>query len=409
MRGNLSPALTIAAMAAIQVLGMAGFATYWSLQPLLQPAWDMSNEQAGWISGVLFAGYMVSVPVLAAMTDRIDARLIVVLGMTFAAAGLLGFAATADGFWGALGWRFIAGIGLAGTYMPGLRALTDRLPERLQARAVAFYTSSFSIGSAGSYALAGVALDLVGWRGAFVAAAIGPLLGGLLIWLLLRPKPPDPAHRPDTHLFDFRPVLVDRHVMGYVLAYAGHTAELFAMRSWIVPFLVFAVVQSSGDATATVDATLMATLVSLIAVVSSVGGNEIAMRIGRRRFVMAVMTLSFAISLGVGFAATLPIWFTVAICMVYAMAIQADSASITAGAVAAAPAGYRGATLAVHSTLGFGAAVLSPTLVGAVLDTAGGAIQVATWAGAFASMGAMGLAGCVALLVLGRRRSPEPT
>jgi len=403
MRGNLPPALAIAVMAAIQVLGMAGFATYWSLQPLLQPAWAMSNEQAGWVSGMLFAGYMVSVPVLAAITDRIDARLIVILGMTFAALGLFGFAAVADGFWSALIWRFIGGIGLAGTYMPGLRALTDRLPDHVQARAVAFYTSSFSIGSAGSYALAGIALDLFGWRGAFVAAGMGPVLGGLLVWSLLRPRPPDPGHRPDTHLFDFRPVLSDRRVMGYVLAYAGHTAELFAMRSWIVPFLVFAVVQSSGDSTATVDATLMATLVSLIAVVASVGGNEIAMRIGRRRYVMTVMVLSFVISLGVGFAATLPIWLAVAVCMVYAMMIQADSASITAGAVAAAPTGYRGATLAVHSTIGFGAAVLSPTLVGAVLDTAGGSIQVITWVGAFASMGAMGLAGCAALAILGRR------
>jgi predicted MFS family arabinose efflux permease len=345
---------------------------------------------------------MVAVPVLAAVTDRIDARLIVLLGMGFAAAGLFGFAFAAEGFWGALAWRFVSGIGLAGTYMPGLRALTDRLPDHIQARAVAFYTSSFSIGTGGSYALAGVALELVGWRGAFVAAGLGPVVSGILIWLVLRPKPPDPQHRPDTHLFDFRPVLVDRRVMGYVLAYAGHTAELFAMRSWLVPFLVFSVAYSSAGGEATVDATLMATLVSLIAVVSSIGGNEIAMRIGRRRFVMTVMAASFLVSLAVGFSAAMPLWLTVTICMVYAVTIQADSASITAGAVAAARPGYRGATLAVHSTLGFGAAVLSPTLVGVVLDTARGDIQVATWAGAFAAMGAMGLAGCAALFFLGR-------
>jgi MFS family permease len=137
--------------------------------------------------------------------------------MSFAVAGLLGFAFAADGFWSALAWRFVAGIGLAGTYMPGLRALTDRLPERGQARAVAFYTSSFSIGSAGSFAIAGAALELVDWRGAFVVSAIGPALGALLIWLVLRPAPPDRTHRADTHVFDFRPVLANRQVMGYVL------------------------------------------------------------------------------------------------------------------------------------------------------------------------------------------------
>jgi MFS family permease len=194
-----------------------------------------------------------------------------------------------------------------------------------------------------------------------------------------------------------------------VLAYAGHTAELFAMRSWLVPFLVFSVTYSLGGGQATVDATLMATLVSLIAVVSSVGGNEIAMRIGRRRLVLMVMAASFLVSLTVGFSGALPLWVTVTACMIYAMTIQADSASITAGAVAAAPPGYRGATLAVHSTLGFGAAFLAPTLVGAVLDTGGGDIQVATWAGAFATMGLMGLAGFVALLVLGRSRVSPST
>ena len=42
------------------------------------------------------------------------------------------------------------------------------------------------------------------------------------------------------------------------------------------------------------------------------------------------------------------------------------SASITAGAVQAAPRGYRGTTLAVHSTFGFGAGFLGPLVVGIV-------------------------------------------
>ena len=402
---NLRPVTLVAVMCVIQVLGMTGFATYWSLQPILQPAWALSNEQAGWISGTLFAGYMVAVPLLAAITDRVDARLIVLIGMAFAALGLIGFGLFAEGFWGAILWRFVAGIGLAGTYMPGLRALTDRISDRLQARAVAFYTSSFSIGSAVSYMLAGYALELAGWRMAFLIAALGPIIGGALLWLCLAPRSIEMTAKPATHLLDFRPVFADRHVMGYVLAYAGHTAELFAMRSWLVPFLVFSAAVGLTIGRSDVDATVMATLVSLIAVVSSVGGNEIAMRIGRRRFVLVALGASFVVSLVVGFSAALPFWVAVVACMVYALTIQADSASITAGAVAAAPPGYRGATLAVHSTFGFGAAFLSPTLVGVVLDSAGGAITVTTWVFAFATMGAMGLVGLAALLLLGRRRT----
>ena len=83
-------------------------------------------------------------------------------------------------------------------------------------------------------------------------------------------------------MLDFRPVLRSRETMGYIIAYAGHGAELFAMRSWIVPFLVFCL--GSGRAFE-LDATLFATLISFVAVVSSIGGAELALRIGRARLI----------------------------------------------------------------------------------------------------------------------------
>ena len=70
----------------------------------------------------------------------------------------------------------------------------------------------------------------------------------------------------------------------------------------------------------------------------------------------------------------------------YGITVTGDSASLTAGVVAAAPAGYRGTTLAVHSTIGFGAAFLGPLSVGVVLDFFGGN-QIA-WAMGFLTMAA---------------------
>lgn len=48
--------------------------------------------------------------------------------------------------WGATLFRTLAGVGLAGTYMPGLKALADHMPERHESPAVAFYTVHFAIG-----------------------------------------------------------------------------------------------------------------------------------------------------------------------------------------------------------------------------------------------------------------------
>ena len=377
---------------------MAGFATYWSLLPVLQPAWDMNNSTAGFLSGAYFGGYVLAVPVLTAMTDRVDARHVVILGMALSALGLAGLAFFADGVWSALPWRVIAGAGLAGSYMPGLKMLTDRLSPARQARAVSFYTACFSVGTGVSYASAGFALEWFGWRGAFLFTAAGPVLGALVVAAMVAPKKPEAAAEERGHVLDFRPVLRSRETMGYVIAYTGHAAELLALRSWIVPFLVFCL--GSGAAVER-NASLIATVTAFVAVFSSIAGAELALRIGRVRLIAWVMLATFAISAAVGFSSPLPFAAVVVLCLVYSAAIQADSAVLTTGAVATSPAGHRGATLAVHSTLGFSGSLLGPLLVGVVLDLAAPLGGTTAWGLAFLSMGAMALvsfAGAVFLM-----------
>ncbi len=394
------PVALIAVMCLAEVLAMTGFAAYWSLLPVLQPEWHMSNAMAGWLSGAFFGGYVLVVPFLSAMTDRVDARYVFILGAVLSAGGLVGLAFLATGFWSALPWRVIAGAGLAGTYMPGLKVLTDRLPEARQARAVAFYTASFSIGTAVSYALAGGAVEWFGWRGAFLFVAAGPVLGVIALATAVAPREPEAAAEERGHVLDFRPVLRSRETMGYIIAYAGHGAELFAMRSWIVPFLVFCL---GSGAEFELDATLFATAIALVAVVSSVGGAELALRIGRVRLLTWVMLATFAISVAVGFSSPLPFAAVVVLCLIYSAAIQADSAALTAGAVATSPVGHRGATLAVHSTLGFGGSLFAPALVGVVLDLSAPLGGTTAWGLAFLTMGSMALLS-FGFFILQRRR-----
>ena len=69
--------------------------------------------------------------------------------------------------------------------------------------------------------------------------------------------------------------------------------------------------------------------------------------------------------------------------------------------MAAAPAGRRGATLALHSTLGFGAGFLGATAVGIALDLAGGASEFG-WLVAFATIAFGVVFGPLVLWRLGR-------
>ena len=69
------------------------------------------------------------------------------------------------------------------------------------------------------------------------------------------------------------------------------------------------------------------------------------------------------------------------------MLVMGDSSSLTAGTIAATPAEKRGITLALHSTLGFGAGMIAPTLFGWILDAAGGNTSATAWGFAYASQG----------------------
>ncbi len=387
-----------------EIFGMSGFGCFPALLPDFRAAWALSNTEAGWINGIYFGAYMVTVPILVGLTDRVDPRGIYLGSALLSGLALLGFALLAEGFWSALFFRALAGVGLAGTYMPGLKALTDHMPERLASRSVAFYTASFSIGSALSFYLTGELAAAADWRWAFGLLSLGPLLAMLLVALKAPPSEPHHLSKPERLLLDFRPVLRNRRALAYVLAYSAHNWELFALRSWLAAFLVFSLgLQSDGAWGAGWSAPTVVAIVVMLGLPSSVLGNEAAQRFGRRRVVLTVMSASAVVALGIGFTAPLPFFLVVLCCFLYGVTVTADSASITAGALAAAAAGQRGATMAVHSFIGFAGAFAGPVVFGGVLDVAGGAESLLAWGLAFASAGLAVAMGPLVLVTIGRK------
>jgi MFS family permease len=293
--------------------------------------------------------------------------------------------------------------------MPGLKALTDHIGPAQQNRGVAFYTASFSIGSSLSFLLAGEIDIWLGWRWAFVLSGVGPALAMGLVWCLVPASAPHHLAAPTRFLLDFRPVLVNRRAMAYVLAYCAHNWELFALRSWLVAFLVFAQAQHSADALGALwSATVIAAVVNLIGLPSSILANEMTRRFGRRGVVITVMTSSALLASLLGFLTPLPVPLLVVVCLIYGVTVTADSASITAGVLAHAAPGGRGATMAVHSFIGFSGAFVGPIAFGGVLDLAGGGDSALSWGLAFLSCGLAVALGPVAILVLGRQSRGNP-
>ena len=381
---------------------MLGFSTYAALLPELRDLWRMSNSQAGVIGGMFFAGYIATVSLWTALTDRVDARKVYLAGSLLAAAGGAGFAFLADGFASAVLFQVVLGIGIAATYMPGLRLLSDRVSGPLQSRSIAFYTSFFGIGTALSLAIAGLVAPAWGWRVAFGVSALGPLLAGLMVLMLIDGS----SHREKKAfslatlfpLASWRKVLANRAAAGYTLGYAAHCLELFGSRAWMVAFLAYSSsLHSSG--TFPWPAAALAAVVNLLAVPASILGNEAALRVGRRRWIVAVMAASGSSGILLAFGAPWHWAIVLAFLAVYSMLVMADSGTLTAGLVAAAPAELRGAAMGLYSLVGFGGGMLGPVVFGAALDAAGGAQSAWAWAAAYAAIGAA----CLMAPVMARR------
>jgi MFS family permease len=380
---GLSGARLAAVMCLCEILCMAGFATYPALLPLLRATWGMTNTQAGLVGGVLFLGYVISVPVLTSITDRVDARRIYLVSSLIAACGSAYFAIFADGFVGAMIGQAIFGIGFGGVFMPGLKALSDRIHEELQPRATACYLSLSGFGLAGSYAIAGIIATQASWRLAFAFATFGPLIAGLLVLCLMAPREPAPAAGPRPGFFrSFKLVFANRPAAAYIGGYVAHCWEVQGLRAWMVAFLTFAAAQTGGSVGG-LQAPTLASIISLTGIFSSIGANEFAKKLGRVNLIVAIMTAGIVFGVATGFSWRISLWVATILLGGYYATMMADAGALAAGAVAVASPEMRGATLGVYAMLGYGAGLFAPTVFGAILDLAGGAKNGWAWAAGF--------------------------
>lgn len=359
----------------------------------LMPLWKLSASEAGLMAASYALGYMLAVPLLTTLTDRIDARLILYFGSAVSGLATIAFGLFADDLWSAMLVWTLAGIGFAGAYMPGLKALTDRLGSGDVSRSVTLYTACFSLGVGLSFLVSQLAAERFGWRTAFIVTGVGPL-AMLAASLALEPAKPKPAQGA---LLNFGPVLRNRAAMGYVLGYGAHCFELYAMRTWIVAFWAFVAQRNGGSAI--LEPVTVSVVTALLAMPSSILGNEAAIRLGRRGVIVAIMILSGAVAaaIAVGSLMAAAPALLLTLVLVHAVTVPADSGALTSGMTASADPAFRGATMAMHSTIGFGLSAAGGWAIGVALDAGGGTDSAAGWLVAFCVMAVGVLLGPLAL------------
>src|SRR5262249_11249802 len=122
-----------------------------------------------------------------------------------------------------------------------------------------------------------------------------------------------------------------------------------------------------------------------------------ALRWGRHRAIALVMLASALVAVALGLAADADPALLLVLLLVYAVTVPADSGALTSGMAASAEPAPPGATMALHTTVGFGLSALGAWAVGVALDAGGGPESASGWLAGFLVMAGGILLGPVAL------------
>jgi len=385
-------------MCVSQVLVQIGAYAWPALLPTFMSAWQLDNTESGWITAAFYGAYTLSVPFLVTATDRIDPKRVYLFGVATTLAAHLAFVYVVEGFWGALTARALAGVGWAGSYMTGVKLLADRVEGTLMTRAVAGHAAGVGVAGALSFVFADTLAAAYGWRAAFLASGLCAAFAWVMIFFVAPWQAPKPKASKPPKLLDFAPVIKNRAAMAYAVGYCVHTWEMNAMRGWAVAFLAY-VAATSGTTDPWISPAVAATVMALLGTVASVLGNEASIALGRARLVRLTMTLSIACGAVIGFSGGGSYPLAAALVIFYGILIWLDSSSLTAGTTAFAEPSRRGATLAIHSMLGYAGGFIGPLAIGWTLDAMGGMSQFA-WGVAFGTCALVVLAGRVAFGIL---------
>jgi MFS family permease len=350
-------------------------------------SWLTSSVQAGFVLGTLLSAAL-------SLPDRFDPRRV------FAASALAGAAVNAAilllpvGGAADLACRFLTGAALAGVYPVGMKLAAGWADRADTGLVVGLLVGGLTLGSASPHLVN--ALGGLDWRVTVGAASAGAVVAALLILrTALGPRHAAPARfDPANALL----LLRDRGTRLATFGYLGHMWELYAMWAWVGAYLLasFAAWRGSGRAP---EAAALATFAVIAAgAVGSVAAGLLADRVGRVRVTSLAMAVSGACCLLAG-----PLFgshpaLTTALCLVWGVAVVADSAQFSASVAELSPPGLTGTMLTVQTCLGFALTLVSIHLTPVLIARAG-------WGPAFAALAAGPALGIAAMMRLGR--SPE--
>ena len=368
------------------------FAGYVAAISIIQEEWGLNNTQSGAIYSVYLVGYAVSALFVIPLTDRFGPKRIFLAAAPLSIAAHALFPRVADDMASGMALMALAGLGLVGVYMPGLRIISERFPSQGRGLAMGLYVTAYYAGNSLSLVGTGGLMASLEWRDAYLVMALASSVGLPMAYLLLRHRP-DRRSGESTGRLDLA-VLRNRTARYFILGYSLHAWELYAVRVWLPAFLVAALVARGVDGEqAVVRAAAVGGIALAAGALGPVMGGAISDRWGRATSASLIFALSGACSFVIGWMGGFPWAVIVVLAIVYGWAISADSAIYSTAITEVAESAHLGSTMALQAFLGFSGGAIGPIVVGGILDASSG-----SWGIGFSSVGVVSLVAVAALL-----------
>lgn len=386
--GETRPLVMLGLIAAIELLGMAGWFAGGAAAHQLTARWNLAGSEVAWLTSAVQLGFVAGtlIAALLNLADVVPARWYVAtaaLGAAAANASLL----LVGSYSGALVTRFLLGLCLSGVYPPAMKMAATWFKDR-RGFAIGVVVGALTIGKASPYlveALGGLSLEVV-IGSTSAAAVVAALLAGL-------------AYRDGPFVFPVRPF--SWRLVGQVAGvadlrlvtagYLGHMWELYAFWSFVAAYWAAALVAPDP---ATVAA--LAGLSIAIGALGCIGGGVAADRFGRERVVLWSLAVSGTAAIGSALVFHGPAWLRLAVILAWGISIIADSAQYSALVTELAPSHAVGTALTLQTSLGF---LLT---MGAIQMVAGLGGPATSWA--FPALAVGPALGFLAIRSVARRR-----
>ena len=387
------PSIMMATLAMVAALGLWFSAS--AIVPALRVQEGLDPTIASLFSSAVQVGFVCGTIISAVfvLADRLDPRRLFALSAVVAAGANLAILLFEPSSPMVILCRFITGMCMAGIYPVGMKLATTWAQGDM-GFLVGTLVGALTLGSAAPHlfnALAGV-----DWRATIAASSASALVAAVLVLFVgIGPNiGKTPPFRPSQALAAWR----NKSLRYANLGYLGHMWELYAMWTWIGVFLFASFQLSMAEDDALLNASLATFGVVGIGVVGCVLGGLWADRAGRTVVTMVAMAVSGTCALLVGFLfGGDPVWLMV-LCLVWGIAIVADSAQFSASIAELSDKGLVGTMLTVQTGTGFLLTLGTIHLVPVLVDWVGW-----TYAFAFLAIGPF-----LGVIAMGRLRTlPE--